>query len=91
MTLTATLMFLGKNARKLYHLVLNPDFDVLEDPASEIRMPLALAAFAVVAFAGAAFPDTVKLRPFPAFWRCLLGVMLCYVVFMTLILLLPVN
>lgn len=59
------------------------------DEFKYLRYPLLLACLAVVAFAATSFPDTVKMRPFPVFWRCLLGIQLCYSFFMTFVLLIP--
>ena len=93
-SLIATMVFLFKNMLKLYNTALNHEglpMDQLEERLAQIRLPLSLSCVGLIVFAANCFPDTIKLRPFPAFWRGLLGVLLCYASFMTLVLALPAN
>lgn len=55
------------------------------------RWPIFFAFLTIVAFGITQFPDTYVRRPIPAFWRALLGVFLAYSVFMTFVLLLPLD
>ena len=55
------------------------------------RWPAFFAFLAIVAFGITQFPDSYVRRPHPVFWRTLLGIFLAYSLFMTFILLLPLD
>jgi len=61
------------------------------DVFEKFRWPIFIMCFTVIGFASAHFPDTWVKRPHPVFWRVLLGVMLCYTTFMTLVFMLPID
>jgi len=76
---------LKESMRSFFYDEKNPD--VFED----FRWPIFFCCLTVIAFASTHFPDTWIKRPHPVFWRILLGVMLCYSTFMTLVFLLPLD
>ena len=74
-----------QNMKPYFYDPENPD--IFED----LRWPLFGAVLALLGFASTHFPDTLIKRPIPSFWRILLGILLCYSIFMTFILILPVD
>jgi hypothetical protein len=71
--------------KEYYYDPKNPD--VFED----YRWPLFFAFISLLGFAATNFPDTLIRRPHPIFWRLIMGLLLSYSVFMTFILLLPLD
>lgn len=61
------------------------------DEFEDFRFPILFGCLTIVSFASVMFPDSFIKRPHPVFWRILLGIMLCYSTFMTMVLLLPVD
>ena len=61
------------------------------DVFENFRWPILVCSLAIIGFGSTHFPDSWIKRPHPAFWRTLLGVFLCYALFMTLVFLLPLN
>jgi phosphatidylserine synthase 2 len=47
--------------------------------------------FAFLCFAAIYFPNTLMVRPHPIFWRLVLGAMVAYGMFLTYLLLLPID
>jgi len=76
---------LAVTMRPYYHDPKNPD--VFE----QWRWPIAFSCLTIIAFGSTHFPDSWVKRPHPVFWRILLGVMLCYTTFMTIVFMLPIN
>jgi len=66
-----------------FHDAQNPD--VFE----KFRWPIAFSFSTVIGFACCHFPDSIIKRPAPIFWRFLMGILLSYSAFMTLVLILP--
>jgi phosphatidylserine synthase 2 len=61
------------------------------DVFENVRWPLFFAFTSLIAFAMTHFPDTMIKRPHPVFWRLFLGLLSGYSVFMTFVLILPLN
>ena len=59
------------------------------DVFEKFRWPLAFSTATIIGFASTHFPDSIIKRPTPVFWRFLMGVLLTYSTFMTLVLVLP--
>jgi hypothetical protein len=76
---------LTEATKAYYYDPKNPD--VFEN----FRWPLFFAFMSLLGFAMTQFPDTMIKRPHPVFWRFVMGLMCAYSVFMTLILVLPVD
>lgn len=74
---------LKESTKSYYYDEKNPD--IFED----FRFPILFGCLTAIAFASTHFPDSFIKRPHPVFWRILLGVMLCYSTFMTIVFMLP--
>jgi len=76
---------LKESTKEYFHDPENPD--IFED----IRWPIFGACMTLTGFSVTHFPDTIIKRPHPMFWRFVLGALLGYSVFMSCILILPVD
>ncbi len=63
--------------------------DIIGSPKS--RGAIFGTVFAFLCFAAIHYPNTIMIRPHPIFWRVLLGVFSLYGMFMTYLLLLPLE
>jgi len=59
------------------------------DVFEKFRWPIFFSFFTIIGFACCHFPDSIIKRPAPIFWRFLMGILLSYSTFMTLVLILP--
>mgnify|MGYP001032615364 CR=1 FL=1 len=50
------------------------------------RWPVFFGMITIIGFAVTQFPDTIIRRPHPIFWRVVLGLLLSYATFMTVVL-----
>lgn len=88
--------FINYGAYKLMGNITLDTKSYFEDPNNEdifanYRWPLFFAFFTLIGFAITQFPDTLVRRPHPIFWRVIMGLLLGYSMFMTLVLLLPID
>lgn len=66
-----------------------PSGNIIGSPKS--RGAIFGTVFAFLCFAAIHYPNTIMVRPHPIFWRVLLGLFSLYAMFMTYLLLLPLD
>lgn len=76
---------LKEMTKDYYHDPKNPD--VFE----KVRWPLFFSFISLIGFGMTQFPDTMIKRPHPVFWRFIMALLVAYSVFMTFVLILPLD